>query len=347
MKKISFVAAMLCCLAITAVAAPVRRVMMTLSPNEEIYWGEYLSNFRTSSYNYICILRNKVTNRQTLVWNGQRKLEAKWITFGHVDVNDFNKCIYFYEKDGHGYIQMESQKYGPYDWVWYNDWYPMQTRSGLSLPQYENKYKFYFDLMGNEYIHDYDGTIYKKSEGRYEYDSPDKKHHLKISEDKRMVTIDGKNYVIPFPVDSDLEKYAPELCLFNDGTCYYVIEHLAYYITPSEVRQINHDVEYFDLDSHTIKPKSVKQSNDKYPNFWSIPLKYEDNKGLFVAYEFLLQDKSKKHTLLAKWNQNYVIVDGNKYGTQCPIDAFYDANTNSFCWIAIENNQMVLYTYAM
>lgn len=356
MKRINSTIVLFCCLAVLTFAAPTRKVMLTLSPNETIGWGEYVSNFRTSSYNYICILKNKATDKEILVWNGQRKLVADRIDIVHIDINDFNKCIYTYRIGNDRYIQLEDQKYGPYEWVRYNDWYPMQYSSGISDPHYINKYRFTFDLMGDSYIHDHDGTIYKKKEGRYEYDSPDKKHHLKVSEDRRMATIDGVNYIIPIPVGAKVDEYAPDICMFNDGTCYYVIRgrnedgrwtFYAYYITPSEVRLLDPEIEYLDLDNLIVRPRSVKQNNDKYPNFWKLPWAYDEEKGSYIAYEFLLQDKSKQHTLMAKWNQNYVLVDGKKYGTQCPVDAFYDETTNTFAWITIENNQMVMYTYAL
>lgn len=339
-----------------SIAAPIRKVVLTLKPNESIYWGEYVSNYHISGYNYICILKDKVAKKETLVWNGQRKVCADWVCLGHIDVNDFRKCVYTYKTGDDQYIQLEDKKYGPYQWVGYADWYPMKWSNGEVNIRYYNRYCFDFDLMGNEYTHDHDGTIYKKNEGRFDYSSFDKKHYAKIAEDRRMITIDGKNFVIPIPVD--MKKIAqPELCLFNDGTCYYEQTGMdednnwkkyIFYITPSEVRAISQKTEYFDFDSHAIKAQSIKPSSEGVHNFPEIPTKRKENTQEWIlAYEFSLQDNSKRHSLIAKWDYNYILLDGKKIGTQCPIEAFYDSTSNSFGWVTIENRQIVLYTYAL
>lgn len=340
-----------------SIAAPIRKVILTLKPNESIYWGEYVSNYRTSGYNFVCILDDKVAKKQTLIWNGQRKIQADWVWLEHIDVNDFKKCIYTYKIGDNRYIQLEDKKYGPYEGVWYSNWYPMRWNDGEINIRYYNKYRFNFELMGNEYIHDHDGTIYKEKEGRFDYYSLDKKHHIKISEDRRMVTIDEKNFVIPIPVDMK-EINQPELCLFNDGTCYYEqtgrnedgywVKYV-YYITMSEVKAINQKIDFFDLDSRTIRSQTTNSANESSHHFFpQIPSKRkEDSKEWILTYEFSLQDNSKRHSLIAKWDYNYILIDGKKYGSQCPIDAFYDSATNSFGWVTIENRQIVMYTYIL
>lgn len=335
-----------------------RQVLFTFNKNEQISLGEYLSNLRSISYNFICLLEDNVTQKDILVWKGERKIIADRIILYYADVNSFDKCIYTYEIGDKAYIQLEKEKYGPYESVWYNDWYPMMS-SGWRAPNinYINKHEFTFKQMGEYYIHDHDGTIYKRDDGKYVFVSQDKKHKAVLAENKRMITIDNTNYVIPIPVDLNIEKERPKLCIFNDGTCYYTQygydqnrkkwEFLCYYITPEEIKVIDTQKEYMDLEDKKVKSKNSISFNNAFPNFWNIPYDYDDKIGSYIAYEFSLQDKSKKHSFHAKWNYNYVLIDGRKYGTQCPIEAFYDKSSNSFGWIQIEKNQIVLYNYQL
>lgn len=130
-----------------------------------------------------------------------------------------------------------------------------------------------------------------------------------------MVTIDGSNYVLPIPVDEIISKSAPDLCLFDDGTCYYVQDVIysynndftkdtyCFYITPSEVKAINTEIEYFDFDTHEIKLlNNRRDNNDSHNprNFWNLPQEiYSEEKGdWFINYDFYLQDKSKRHSFL-------------------------------------------------
>ena len=87
MKQIIRIIILLCLYAETMLGVPVKKVMLTLAPDEIINWGEYLSNCRISSYNFICILWNKTTKKETLVWNGQRKQSGDWIRLHHIDTH--------------------------------------------------------------------------------------------------------------------------------------------------------------------------------------------------------------------------------------------------------------------
>ena len=348
---------LLLCLNVFCFGSPVKKTLLSLNPNEEILYGEYLSNYRLSSYNFICILYNNSTKKQTLVWNGIKKISADNIELCHVDMSDFTKCSYTYKIGDNAYLMLEGVKYGPYEWVSYDEWYPMMASDYRgSDTHYINKYEFKFRHMGTKYTRDHDGTIYKSSEGKFDFYSPNKSHKLKVDKTKRMVTIDNKNYVIPIPTDAVIEdKEYPSVCLFDDGTCYYTqwgkedgswIRYM-YYITSSEVREINSKTEYLDLDTHVIKSRNTIQNNEKYPNFWGLNWKYEEGKGSYIAYEFSLQDKTKRHQFYAKWDYDYVLIDGTKYGTSCPISAFYDETANAFCWIVVEGRQIVSYKLSL
>lgn len=320
-------------------AVPLRTVLLELNQNEDIYWGEYLSNVKISGYKYICILENTKTKEFTLVWNGERKIvsdDCIWLSY--IDPNDFKKCIFTYKVGDNEYLQFEDRTFGPYEYVYIKGCYPMMSSDWTSCnTNYINRCEFVFKQMGEYYVHDNDGTIYKESDGKFEFISPNKKHHAKLSKDKRVMTIDGINYPLPIPNNANVDKANAKVCLFNDGTCYFSqydsenIEELCYYITPDRIEIINTEKDYFDLDSHTIKSQSVL-------SYYNEPFRSDG------YTEFLLQDKDKKHVFMAKWNYDYVLIDGKKYGNKCPIEAFYDENDNSFGWVVIEKSEIVLYT---
>ena len=270
-------------------------------------------------------------------------------------MDDFNKSIYEYTTDNGKYICIENEIYGPYEEIkYYADFRP-KTIFGFTNTTYFNRHRFYFTQMGEEFIHDNDGTICKIGSFKSHYMSPNKMHECVVDISRRMVTIDNINYVLPIPVDVELGDHNPEICLFDDGTCYYENDYkynggalYCFYITPSEVKAIDTDVEFFDLDTHEIKARS---NIDNYNEFadphkfrYYLPEEvYSSEKGYWIfGYEFSLQDESKKHSFFAKWDYDYILIDGKKYNYHCPVDAFYDNKSNSFKWVSFENNQIVM-----
>lgn len=343
-------------------ALPTKKVLVSLKPNERLRLGEYTSNFYADSYNFMCLLYDRETGKKTIIYNGIRKITANDIEFYYIDLDDFNSCIYEYTTDNGKYISIENEIYGPYEEIEYyadccNKTIPIY---GFTNTTYFNRHEFSFTQMGEKYIHDNDGTIYKEGSFKSHYMSPNKMHECVVDISKRMVTIDNINYVLPIPVDVDLSDHNPVICLFDDGTCYYENDYkynggalYCFYITPSEVKAIDTDVEFFDLDTHEIKARNnihdYNEFADPHKFRYYLPGDvYSPEKGYYIfAYEFSLQDESKKHSFFAKWDYNYILIDGKKYDYHCPVDAFYDNKSNSFRWVSFENDQIVMYNYSL
>lgn len=347
-------------------ALPTKKVLVSLKPNERLRLGEYTSNFYADSYNFMCLLYDSETGKKTIIYNGIRKITANDIYIYYIDLDDFNKSIYEYTTDNGKYICIEKEIYGPYEEIEYDADCCKKTIPiwGDINTGYFNRHEFSFTQMGEEFIHDNDGTIYKKGSFKSHYMSPNKMHECVVDISRRMVTIDNINYVLPIPVDVELYDSNPQICLFDDGTCYYQhyfknygayqgVTAFGFYITPSEVKAIDTDVEVFDLDTHEIKARS---NIDNYNEFadphkfrYYLPEEvYSSEKGYYIfAYEFSLQDESKKHSFFAKWDYDYILIDGKKYNYHCPVDAFYDNKSNSFKWVSFENNQIVMYNYSL
>lgn len=347
-------------------ALPTKKVLVSLKPNERLMLGEYTSNFYADTYNFMCLLYDSETGKKTIIYNGIRKITANDIDFYYIDLDDFNKSIYEYTTDNGKYIHIENEICGPYEKI---EYYADCCKKAIPIwgdinTGYFNRNEFSFTQMGEEYIHYNDGTIYKIGSFKSHYMSPNKMHECVVDISRRMVTIDNINYVLPIPVDVELYDSNPQICLFDDGTCYYQhyfkndgayqgVTAFGFYITPSEVKAIDTDVEVFDLDTHKIKALGNIQDYNEYDdphNFcYYLPKEvYLPEKGYYIfGWEFSLQDESRKHSLFAKWDYDYILIDGKKYNYHCPVDAFYDNKSNSFKWVSFENNQIVMYNYSL
>lgn len=347
-------------------ALPTKKVLASLKPNERLMLGEYTSNFYADTYNFMCLLYDSETGKKTIIYNGIRKITANDIDFYYIDLDDFNESIYKYTTDNGKYINIGNEICGPYEKIeYYADcWEKTISIFGPTFGHtntgYFNRHEFSFTQMGEEYIHDNDGTIYKNGSFKSHYMSPNKMHECVVDISRRMVTIDNINYVLPIPVDVEPSDHNPNICLFDDGTCYYEHDYkynggalYCFYITPSEVKAIDTDVEFFDLDTHEIKARSsilnYNEFADPHKFRYYLPEEvYLPEKGYYIfGYDFSLQDESKKHSFFAKWDYDYILIDGKKYDYHCPVDAFYDNKSNSFRWVSFENNQIVMYNYSL
>lgn len=332
---------------------PTRKVLFELNDTESIYWGEYNSNCLFSGYNYMCILRDNESRKFTLVWNGERKVvsDKYLISVVSVDFDNFNQSIYSYTTNNQSFINIDGELMGPYESCYY-------TGASRQLSElYRHCYQF--KQMGEWYSYDYDGYIYKTKDGRYMYYSLDRQHRATITDDRRIVTINDMSYVLTFPVECEVESH--NVVLFDDGSCYVYLEfedsyrnslnkyvwRTEYYITESEVIEVGPN-QYFDWEIQSVAQKSKIRYNPDFGFFGELKFAKDKNtQNTVPAYEFALQDSRNKHFFSAKWDYDYVLIDGKKYGDQCPIEAFYDNEINAFVWVVIEGRQIIMYSYVL
>lgn len=359
-------------------AQPQRQVLLTLKKGEILYYAEYASNMRINGHKFTCILNDTLSDKKIFIHNGERKVTAAGISIYNINTDDFNKCVFKYDININGtlqhYLSVYGVNYGPYEYIYYYNYetnkcnYSGQTNIDYALP-----HEFRFWLMGEKYYHYEDGSILNEKETKYEYQSPNKQHKIHIDNSRRFVTLDDKKYIIPiptdgvfptyedFPTDGDFSKFNPRVCLFDDGTCFYEqtcqmdpknkydTETFQFFITPTAIKQLTAGKEYYDFDKHQVLPckKDADYSGSIDYMGWDyegIGWDYKNNQPV-TAYNFTLQDKSKRHLFIANWKYDYVLIDGKKYGKHCPIDAFYDKDANAFAWTTIEGHEIVLYTF--
>lgn len=349
-------------------AQPQRQVLLTLKKGEILYSAEYASNMRINGYKFTCELIDSLNGKEIFIYNGERKVTASGISIYNINPDDFNKCVFEYYNDINGtdkqqhYLSVYGENYGPYEGIGYyyetdkyND-YTKQTNIDYALP-----HEFRFTIMGEDYFHYEDGSILNAKETKYEYQSPNKQHKIHIDYSKRFVTLDNRRFIIPIPMDGNCSEYNPRVCLFDDGTCFYEqtcqmdpqnkydTETYQFFISPTTIKQLIAGKEYYDFDKHQVLPykKDADYSGSIDYMLWPYERLGWDYKNheLVTTYNFTLQDKSKRHLFIANWKYDYVLIDGKKYGKHCPIDAFYDEDTNAFAWTTIEGNEIVLYTF--
>ncbi|MBQ8674538.1 MAG: hypothetical protein IJ511_10970 [Bacteroides sp.] len=338
---------------------PVRNVLLTMGYNEVLNFGEYTSNLKLNGGKYACIVRDTVLDKKTFIWNGIRAIESDdWLQIDYVDLQDFEKCIYSYGVGDGVYLIVEGEEYGPYGGVEYNNPTYKVWWSNTVNPTFRHHNYFMFYVMGNWFVHDYDGQTYKRDVGRFEFTSPSKNHTARLSADRRLLTIDGVNYVMPIPADMDTEDPPRHyFYLFDNGECYCEFWYIkvnglnndydyfsrAYYVTKNEVREIDLKSEYFDWETLRITTRLSKEyKGEPFRKEWVYK---EASKEWIISFEKTLHDKSGRHMFSAHWNYDYVLIDGKRYGSSYPLEAFYDERTDTFVWIAVEGRQLVLYYY--
>lgn len=365
-RLLSLIYLMLFCLSCFCQTAtktnPIRTVLYTCGSNDEFYCYEYYSNMKVVGNKFACITKNKNTGKLSFILNGMPVITAKNIDVFWIDLTSKSKCIYTYsDADKEAYIVIEGHKYGPYANIRY--WqhacgYYWDGTPNLNLIY--NKDSFWFERMGKYYRHDNDGSIYEMTgkslwgaeESNPQFKTKDGLHSARFSENYRLLTIDGNNYVMPIDVDAE-DIDLRDFYLTDNGDCviYFAFKSdswkYPYLYINSDKKTVENiqDGEYFDPTSRAIKPKTSNLPSRQPRQMESI-MRWRDGDWI-NGIDISLQDKSNRHFFTANWNYDYVMVDDKKIGKQTPINAFYDAVNNAFGWVTIEGKQLVLYSYKL
>ena len=376
--------------------------LFQLKPNESVYklcetndsiiilnldlWDGrtfYYTITSSNEFRYACIVTNSRDKSATLVWNGERKVfsddyNSLQTCKTTLDLIDFSKCSYKYERNNEQFLVIEGIEYGPYEYVHYD---PPFEHSHT----YINRKYFNFTQMGSEFIHYHDGTILPTDVPRKEYYSISGLHKVIFSDNWSTVTLDDKKIEMPelktsaysstgpiavvhdsinmpeietwededFPVHIPAMKASIEncqkVCIFDNGTCLFEVvlkpipsEEMSPFSTDTESKIIvltTQGVQDFQFFDYYYNYRTNKIEES---NFWDTLF---GDKGNFQGT--LLQDDTKTHYFMSKEEYNYVIIDGKKYGKRAPLEAFYVEQTNSFMWVAEEDGCLVLYTYIL
>lgn len=345
-------------------AVPTRTVLYTCPPGFEFDCFEYYSNMKAVGNKFVCMTYNKQTKEQSLVFNGQPLVTARNLGVCWVDPVDRNKCIYTYGTDNNRYLMIDGERFGPYEEINYDLWMasPYYYNGSPNLEYACNRKSFFFKRMGRFYYHANNGSIFECTGENIwnakpidpDYTSLNGVHKASFSNDYRLLTLDGKPYVIPIEVDVATDKISiRDIYITDGGKCYLRVEY------PSGEKWKNHTLiigdntleslkpreEYFDPFTGEIHPLSDATNKRSVPQL-SVPFNWK-NDVMVPGLEISLQDKTNRHFFTANWQYDYVMIDDKQYGKTAPFDAFYDEEANAFAWVCVEGRQLVLYSLAL
>lgn len=315
-----------------------KKLLYTLGRNEIIDNGEYFTNFKANGFKFNAILVDTITEKYTLVLNGQKILTADGIVLLSTinDRHEFSPNYWYYNKKERGdmdsrdcFISIDGKTYGPYSDI---ETYPGAEAYGT----------FHYHQMDRWFRHDADGSIYplyKDNDGYWHEDDPifkNKNGNIRVQflNDFSEVIYNNLGFSLP-PADH------PEILrvyFTPEGNAYFEGGNINEYIKLNKngIELIDDDTFWDNIErpgvSQDVTFERVKLKEDPYS--------FEDS-----SLQICVQDPSKRHTFLSDWDYDYVMVDDRKIPCTAPFYAFFDPETDTFCWISLENNQFILYSF--
>jgi hypothetical protein len=94
-----------------------RSVLFTLGENEEVAYGEYFVMQKMDGNRFACVIRNTGTGIRTLVFNGKRVVEGRWLDVHYLDVNKENGYVVEYSLQDMDYVNIRGKVLGPFEGV--------------------------------------------------------------------------------------------------------------------------------------------------------------------------------------------------------------------------------------
>lgn len=347
--------------------------LFRLGKNEIIYCNEQYIDFTSNLNNFACVVVDTIQKKQRFIVNGDCLAEGKAVYVSHINLDDPSKCIFMYTVDGDytEYISIENKIYGPYERVMYlaDEWrwadYKGPNMQGLDKPyrlgwKYKNMFAFY--QMGQDFLFE-NGTVSPMPNKYYEYkDGKNNWYVNKIHDDvdSRGVSSNGMyklklsgnrliggnlNHVLPFTPDKERQT----LYVFDNGNAVIQLreskgaswEWHSYFanLKTGKIKKIE-DTECIDYQHGTLLLN---------PSSWNRQFERKDAtiEWDVISNAICLQDPSLQHVMISNLKYPYVLIDNQKVGNGCAIDATYDERTNSFVWQAFEDNSIVLYEYKL
>lgn len=321
-----------------------KKLLYTLGRNEIIETGEYFTNFKANGFKFNAILVDTITEKYTLVLNGQKILTADGIVLLSTinDRYEFSPNYWYYNKKERGdesskeyFISIDGKTYGPYSdlTTYWND--PYGT--------------FRYKQMDRWFRHDADGSIYpfeKDEFGSLYEDDPifkNKNGNIRVQflNDFSEVSYNNLKFTIPSSNNRKLTQvyFTPEGDAYFWGGSYNVVER-----SNKDYLKLNKNgIEFIDKDTfwkYIMRPGVLQDVTFEDVKREEDPYSFEDE-----SMQICVQDPSKRHIFLSDWDYDYVMVDDRKIPCTAPFYAFFDPETDTFCWISLEDNQFILYSF--
>lgn len=391
-----------------------RRVLFTMNKNEVC---DFVSTRNPSKgvdeCRFSLMAIDTITDIKTDVYNGKRRFTSTVYyepgntedchsaygfstqAFGYY-TNDTtlnrDDIIVSYKRGKDEYLVVGNETYGPFLEV-YSDY--SERRNGYKTgmewhPQLKGSFWYQSKVDSLWYQHDADGMEFLLGDaqivepmGRTFFQSPNKKHSLRLSSDIYKVRLDDKSYQLD-PVDEDA-TFA-EAYVFDDGSCFITYERFtvdfsgygkdvsgSYYITADgEVKTVATD-QYIDIKDMSIKDQNPDKSDDvrtcplpentrrwdcedytcpeEYDKYGYRNNLYYERKAKITSLDsnlyYIFDDKQHKHHFLAVRGSGTIYIDGIALKSDYPMLASYNEDANCFRWVVVEGKDIVYYSYLL
>ena len=390
-----------------------RRVLFTMNKNEVCdFVDTYNLSKGVDECKFVTMVADTIKDIKTIILNGDRRLtstisytpgqtvdcspilfETKAFVFFVLDYSrdKGEDIIASYRKGDDVYLAIGNETYGPFMDVWsdYNEWRNYDT--GMEHhPQLKGSFHYQSKVDSLWYQHDADGMEYLLGDGdaiepmgRTFFQSPNKKHSLRLSSDMYKIRLDNKSYQLD-SVDEDA-KFA-EAYVFDDGSCfisykvfwadfagYYKSTKGSYYITANgKVKTVSRN-QYIDVKDMSIKDPTFDESEEartcplpentrrwdcedytcpeEYDKYGYRNNLYYERKAKITSLDshlyHIFDDKQHKHHFLAVRGSGYIYFDGMAFKADYPMLAGYNEDANCFRWIVVEGKDIVYYSYLL
>ena len=277
-------------------------------------------------------------------------LSSKWDGSDKLIFSESGEFAFAYELDGKYYLNISGESKGPFSNNFEFGW----TRKNFVFDFfYEDLYHFNYTKKGKNYLC-INGSILKT------HDTPVK--NLKSLESGIFAFVfskKGKSYLNinnskTVQIESDVPIYTIEL---NDNGQYaysFEKEGQTYIDFNGEIINVAGDykdgLELSDGGEYSFYFR--KNDNLDYINENGTIRKLEDPNSFFriESHEWKdinMKSKDENHVFFSSFDNEYVLIDGNRFGKSAASDAWYDQSNNVFVWSAIENKELVVYEFSL
>ncbi|MDR1644690.1 MAG: hypothetical protein LBS05_02530 [Tannerellaceae bacterium] len=332
-----------------------RNVVFTFGENEFILYNEFvLCNEHLvlqegNGYRFACILQDTLKKTNVFVFNGKRIAEADEDNLFVYDLDMTQKSgyvvLYRFWGQEQEYINIRGRLHGPFadvypDYTSYDLFYYRKAGSQdlfvrnrgedegpydeVYFPEYDSNCAYLYQLAGKWFARTKDGknkltpltgdeyltTFLLTESGKYMYRYQDRE------DGKVYINVDGVRLGNGYDRYYDFFHFQLE----NDGRYIY------YYGDPYEGK------------IHKVD-NGIESESDKY---LQVPDSFGDPFG-GSSIQAELYSPDKEHALFSSYRYEYVVIDGQRYGSAPALAAWYDEGKNAFGWSVVEGREWVVY----
>lgn len=271
----------------------------------------------------------------------------------YLDVEKIDKSIIYYKSDNARYLSIEGEKVGPfYDspsyWAGWGDDNPSWNEKKLyGLYNSTIKKTEWYNLNGvklNRKCMSYGYGYYNENKPfRSDTIVSLNGKHKAYSIDMGSVIVNNKS--IKFLSENFDKSWRQYLTILDDGRCIVEMSRRnfstrIFVITNGQSKELS-DRQYFNYRTGKVENKGSEEDGIFIQSWYS--LDYDQAK----KQNRIIYDKTSTHSLETCGLYDYVMIDNVEYGKESAMGIWYDENRNAFVWTALEENEIVVYSFRL